>query len=111
MLDAEVRIGELMKQVPKAKNQYQSATDSGVASTKREVIENAGFTPKQVERFETLASHPDIVEQVKAEARESDDIVTRSAVLNTYLTVIRSRPDGGLFFAQGGGGLPFLVKV
>ena len=62
MLDAEVRIGELMAKVPKATNQYKSDTDSGVASTKREVIESTGFTPKQVERFQQLAAHPEMVE-------------------------------------------------
>lgn len=82
VLDAEVRIGELMAKVPKAKNQYDNAVDSGVHSTKTDVIEQAGFTVKQVQRFETLAAHPEIVEQAKAEARENDDIVSRSLVLN-----------------------------
>ena len=82
VLDAEVRIGELMATVPKAKNQYQSAVDNGVHSTKAEVIEKSGFTVKQVQRFETLAKNKDIVEQAKAEARENDDIVSRSLVLN-----------------------------
>lgn len=81
VLDAEVRIGELMKDVPKAKNQYKSAVDSGVHSTKAEAIAEAGFTLKQVSRFETLAKHPDIVARAKAEARENDDIVSRSLVL------------------------------
>lgn len=81
VLDAEVRIGELMAKVPKAVNQYKRATDSGVASTKTEVIHEAGFTPKQVERFQTIAKHPEAVEQAKTEARENDEVVTRSAVM------------------------------
>lgn len=86
VLDAEVRLGELMAQVPKATkgNQYtgKMVMDSGVHNqTKTEVIQNAGFTVKQAQRFETLAKHPEIVEQTKAEAREKDDIVSRSAVL------------------------------
>lgn len=86
VLDAEVRIGELMREVPKATkgNQYtgKMVVDNGVHNqTKTEVIEKAGFTPKQVQRFETLAAHPEVVEQVKAEARESEEVVTRSAVL------------------------------
>ena len=57
--------------------------DSSVhKQTKKQAIENAGFTQKQAQRFETLASHPELVEQAKAEARENDDIVSRSAVLN-----------------------------
>ena len=84
VLDAEVRIGELMAQVPKAQGFASTIRDNGVANvqTKTSVIERAGFTPKQVERFETLAAHPDLVEQAKAEARENDEIVTRSSVLN-----------------------------
>ena len=54
VLDAEVRIGELMAKVPKA-SKYNAVKqkDSGVQSfqTKTQVIEQAGFTPKQVQRF------------------------------------------------------------
>jgi hypothetical protein len=50
--------------------------------TKRSAVEALGFTPKQAERFEALASQPDCVEQVKAEARENDDLPTRTAVLS-----------------------------
>lgn len=87
VLDAEVRIGELMAKVPKAikGNQYtgKMVVDSGVHNqTKTEVIRESGFTPKQVQRFETLAAHPDLVAQAKAEARENDDVVSRALVLN-----------------------------
>lgn len=88
LLDAEMRIGELLKKIPKAPGARTDIkpTDSTVArlqpSTKREAVEALGFTSKQAERFETLASHPDLVEQVKAEARENDDLPTRTAVLN-----------------------------
>lgn len=88
VLDAEVRIGELMAKVPKAKGgqpyHEKSTTDSSVVSrqpTKTEVIREAGFTPKQVERFQTMAAHPEVVEQAKAEAREEGRIVTRESVL------------------------------
>ena len=86
VLDAEVRIGELMKDVPKEPGRRNDLkpVDNAVQrlEPKREdVIREAGFTPKQVQRFETLAKHPDIVAQAKAEARENDDIVSRSLVL------------------------------
>lgn len=84
VLDAEVRIGELMAKVPKATGgqpyQARSTMDTAVQS-KKDIIEQAGFTVKQVQRFETLAAHPEIVAQAKAEARENDDIVSRSLVL------------------------------
>lgn len=83
VIDAETRIGELMKQVPKKQGFASAICDTAVANveTKQKVIEQAGFTPKQVQRFETLAAHPEVVAQAKAEARENDDIVSRSFVL------------------------------
>lgn len=85
VLDAEVRIGELMAKVPKAtpNNNPFHENDSAVdlVKPKSEVIREAGFTTKQVERFQTMAAHPEIVEQAKAEAREEGRIVTRESVL------------------------------
>lgn len=83
VLDAEVRIGELMEKVPKKQGFASTIRDSAVANapTKTEVIQETGFTPKQVERFQTMAKHPEVVEQVKAEARQNGDIVTRESVL------------------------------
>ena len=83
VLDAEVKIGELMAKIPKkqgARTDMQ-LLDSGVQKSKAEIIENAGFSVKQAQRFETLAKNPELVEQAKAEARENDDIVSRSLVL------------------------------
>ena len=89
LLDAEVKLGDLMKQIPKAThdrgNQYTGGKSTAVSvsqKTKAEVIENLGFTQKQAERFEILADNKDVVEQVKAEARENDDIPTRTRVLD-----------------------------
>lgn len=84
VLDAEVRIGELMAKVPKAQGKRTDVQpiNSGDKKLKADIIKEAGFTPMQVSRFETLAANPDIVAQAKAEARENDDIVSRSLVLN-----------------------------
>lgn len=83
VLDAEVRIGELMAKVPRKQGFAAPIHDSAVANekTKTEVIEDAGLTVRQVQRFETMAAHPEVVEQVKAEAREEGRIVTRESVL------------------------------
>ena len=130
VLDAEVRIGQLMLGVPKISGGdrrsedfkkdigvvfenpiYEVAEydienmDAGYGKTKekakaspkvnraneivkpkREVIREAGFTPKQVQRFQQLAEHPEIVEQAKEDARKNDDIVSRSLVLNMIRT-------------------------
>lgn len=85
VLDAEVRIGELMAKVPKAtpnNNPFHENDNAvGFVKPKSDVIREAGFSQKQAERFQALAAHPEIVAQVKAEARENDDIVSRSAIL------------------------------
>lgn len=83
VLDAEVRIGELMREVPKQNTHNRAAVRPNTdVKSKTEVISDMGFTPMQVSRFETLAAHPEIVAQAKAEAKENDDIVTRSLVLS-----------------------------
>ena len=83
LLDAEVRIGELTKQIPKGTNGGANQTSlSNEQKTKSEVITDLGFTQKQVERFEILANNPDVVEEVKREARENDDIPTRTRVID-----------------------------
>ena len=66
-----------MRQVPKASggdhgNQYTGGkinTDDKFATSKTKVISDMGFTPMQVSRFETLAAHPEIVAQAKAEGQ------------------------------------------
>ena len=97
LLDAEVRLGELFQQLPKAQGNRTDLTsshqcyeveseliDTGVdkSKTKKETIESLGFNQKQAERFETLAKNKDLVEQVKQEARENDDVATRTQVLS-----------------------------
>ena len=75
MLDAEVKIGELMRDVPKANGgqpyheKSTRPTSGSSRKSKRKAIEDAGFTKTQAQRFETLAANPEIVEQAKAEAR------------------------------------------
>lgn len=91
VLDAEVKIGELMAKVPKAtkgtgSNQYAKKAENDNAvdfcKSKADIIREAGLEQKQVERFQVLAEHPEIVEQAKAKARESQEVVTRSDVLS-----------------------------
>lgn len=103
LLDAEARLGVLMNQIPKAteargnqhtgKWNFDTTVDNpnsepvpvdelAAYRTKREAVERLGFSQKQAERFEILADNPDVIEQVKAEARENDDIPTRTRVLD-----------------------------
>lgn len=95
LLDAEVRIGELTKRIPKNNsfrgNQWQSNsgvtladsnTEVSLPQTKEEILADMGFGKMQVSRYETLADNKDLVEQVKAEARETGEIPTRGKVLD-----------------------------
>ncbi len=88
ILDADIRLGELTKAIPKAPqdrgNQYtggKTTALSGSQKTKTEVIQSLGFTPKQVERFETLANNKDLVEQEKTDAEREGRAPTVSNVL------------------------------
>lgn len=85
VLDAEVRLGQLRKQVPKEKNQHtKSAHDNVVASTEtplQSFDKNARISAKDGQRFEALASHPEIVAKAKEQARANGEIVTRQSVL------------------------------
>jgi len=85
VLDAEVKMGELLKKLPKKQGKRTDLqltdTDVGKLESKAEIVENLGFSEKQAERLEVLADNKDVVELVKAEARENEDIPTRSRVL------------------------------
>lgn len=88
LLDAEVRLGDLLKQIPKRAGGDRRSVDFKTDNTvyfekpKKEVIKELGFSEKQAQRFETLADNKDLVEQVKREARENDDLPTRTRVID-----------------------------
>ena len=88
VMDAEVKLGCFLNETPKAKNgganQYRAKSTplSNELKSKSDVIKDLGITQKQAERFQQLAAYPEIVELAKNEARENDDIVSRSSVLN-----------------------------
>lgn len=106
LLDAERKIGEFTLTMPKDTsfkgNRWRKPTGglslqkaqsggekwqnhTGVKSPqekpKSERIKELGLNRRQVQRFEVLAKNPEVVEQVKREAQENDDIPTRSRVL------------------------------
>lgn len=83
LLDAEVRIGEILSSLPKAQGARTELSNTTVTklNTKESAVKELGFDKMQVSRFQTLAENKDIVEQIKQEARETDDLPTRTAVL------------------------------
>ena len=80
VIDAECKIGELMRQIPTAQGVRTELGNTAV--TKLDTLENAGINKMTASRFEQMSKHPEAVAAAKAEAREADDIVTRSAVLD-----------------------------
>ena len=81
VLDAEVKLGELIAEMPTAQGARTDVEHSNNAVTKFEALKEIGFDKMQANRLETLAKHPEVVAQAKVEARENDDIVSRSFVL------------------------------
>lgn len=85
VLDAEVRIGELISALPTAPGTRTDLehTDSTVQKSvsKRAIIETAGMTVRTAQRYETLAAHPDEVARLKAAARQAGEVISRSSVL------------------------------
>ena len=79
---SEVKIGAMLKEIPKASaNQYKSANSSSDEKAKSEAVKELGFNRQQVSQFQRMATHEDIVHEAIAEAKENDDIISRSAVL------------------------------
>jgi len=73
VLDAEVRIGTLLKDVPeqitgRPKRESKDSSIPTFKTPKQEARDSIGISRKQADRFVQLAKHPEIVEQAKAEA-------------------------------------------
>lgn len=82
---SEVRIGAMLRELPKAQGKRTDIVTSSPASEevkpKFVAVEELGFNRQQVSQFQQMAEHEDIVLEAIAEARENDDIISRSAVL------------------------------
>ena len=70
LLDAETRIGELLP----------STSQRSEAGTFEKTLPE-GISWNQSSAYQKMAEHQDIVEEVKAEAREQDDLPTRTEVI------------------------------
>ena len=83
LLLAEVRLGELISELPESpgKRTDLEPEDTTVQKSKKEVLEDMGLTVKTAQRYERLASHPEIVASISAESRDKGTIVSRTSVL------------------------------
>lgn len=78
LLDIEARIGELLPDKEEAQRLGRKVGKiPGVSKVLPE-----GINHHRANQARSIARHPDIVEQVKAQARENEDIPTKTAVLN-----------------------------
>jgi len=81
------KVGELTSALPVrpgARTDIQPRPASGTRlldKPKSEIIQELGFSKSQVQRFEQMAAHPDIVEQVINESREGVTDATQGEVL------------------------------
>ena len=74
LLDIEARIGELL---PSQEEALKTACPTGGRQKRF-----GGMSHHRATQVRAIAKHPEIVEKVKAQARENEDIPTRTAVVN-----------------------------
>lgn len=86
ILDAGVKIGEFSKKVPTHSGLRSDLSPfrqgNGVVKTKEQAMRELGFSRKQTHEFETLANNRDLVEQVKREAKDNNELPTRSKIID-----------------------------
>ena len=108
LLDAEIRLGELFSQIPKMKNNNPDGKNqhtggqprSGAeltSKTKTEIIEDLGFSQDQAHRFEILANNKELVEVVKAEAKENGELPTRTRILELAAYKKKQKNDDEIY--------------
>lgn len=81
---AEARLGELTRMMPKkpgARTDITSSPEVTRLETKTDALKRVNIPKQRASQYEALAANPELVEQAIAEARDNDDIVTRSQVL------------------------------
>jgi len=85
LLDIELRIGELAEKEEKAITKPPKGTPRGGGALPSGVPpkhERIGIPVKRMHEVQQMAKHPEIVERIKAKARETEDIPTRTAVVS-----------------------------
>lgn len=88
---ADQRIGELLRELPKAKAGRKPNDSTAIEElpSKGQALQDAGITAPTAYQLEQLAANPDVVEAVIAKAEEEGRIVSRAAVLKA----IKERDD------------------
>ena len=79
-----VDVGEHIKKIPKATTNHKNLEidrKGKFLNSKIETVKELGFTERQARDLQTIAAHPDIVQNVIEEARQNGDVASRSAVI------------------------------
>ena len=90
--DAECRMGELIKAIPKASGGDRRSEDFKISpqvdfeKPKSEVIKESGLSQRQAEHFQFMANHPESVEKAKAKARQEGTVLSRNAVIQQIVS-------------------------
>ena len=102
LIDAQIMIGRLTPKIPKSSgrpnnssshyeefrnpsavqnNSSERSEELSGKESKNDIVKKMGFSVSTVNEFEQMAANPDVVEEVKQEAREKGEPVTRSAII------------------------------
>ena len=88
--DAECKIGELIREIPKASGGDRKSDNFKISphvdfdsqKPKASVLRENGISQRQAEHFQMMARHPESVARAKERAREKGEVLSRSAVLD-----------------------------
>lgn len=80
---AEIRLGELTAAMPKSAGgrPEKNSAPTVQSFTKEDALKKANITHQKASEYERMAAHPEIVNRVLAEKRESGDVVSRAEII------------------------------
>ena len=85
VIEAEARLGELLKAIPKATTNHKKPDlenrNASNFKTKSEAVRDMGFNKDQVSEFQQMADKPEVIERAKAKAREENRVLSHSDVM------------------------------
>lgn len=102
LLDAEARIGEILSARPITDRSHRGGTSKPLPE---------GITRNQSSQFQLLAENKEIIEKVKAEAEENDDLPTRTEVLRQIKECEKNNRRKAEAAAGAGASLPAQIDL
>ena len=84
--DAECRIGELLRTIPKAGNGKLDSHHGEIPRSKMKTVKESGITQRQSEHFTLMANHPESVAKAKEKARKEGTVLSRNAVIRQIVS-------------------------